>query len=117
RRGIGEARKIGIPLDMEDVVQEELGVLNGRLIGRHGSSPAQKSVPPWHMAIETALRPSLSRNAVRNIRKYCVIYQENGPPNRPVNRLFTLINKSLCRVSRTAPVAAFRWFSVPVSRD
>ena len=39
RGRVGEARKIGIALDVEHVVEEELGVLDGRLVGRHGSYP------------------------------------------------------------------------------
>ena len=34
-RGVGEARQIGIALDVEDVVQQELHVLDRRLVARH----------------------------------------------------------------------------------
>ena len=35
-RGVGEAGQIGIAVDVEDVVQQELHVIDRRLVARHG---------------------------------------------------------------------------------
>ena len=37
--GVGEARQVAVALELEDVVEQEQGVVDGRLIGRHHSSP------------------------------------------------------------------------------
>ena len=42
---VGEARKVVVALDMKDVVEQELYVVDWRLIGRHRFSPGSRHDP------------------------------------------------------------------------
>ena len=44
-RSLGKSRQVAVAVEMEDVVQQEQRVVNGRLIGRHRSPPGVQRAP------------------------------------------------------------------------